>query len=53
MDLRLMHKFALVTGGLGTPEEVANVITFLCCSGRESLVNGACVVTDGGESISF
>lgn len=39
-------------GRLGTPEEVANVITFLC-SERASFINGACIVVDGGESKSF
>lgn len=39
-------------GRLGTPEEVANVITFLC-SERANLINGACIVVDGGESRSF
>lgn len=39
-------------GRLGTPEEVANVVTFLC-SEKASLTNGACIVVDGGESKSF
>lgn len=39
-------------GRLGTPEEVANVVVFLC-SNKASLVNGACIVVDGGESKSF
>lgn len=39
-------------GRLGTPEEVANMVVFLC-SEKASLVNGACVVVDGGESRSF
>lgn len=43
-------KFPL--GRLGTPEEVAQVVVFLC-SEPASLVNGACVVVDGGESSSF
>jgi len=37
---------------LGTPEEVANMVVFLC-SEKASLVNGACIVVDGGESRSF
>jgi len=37
---------------LGTPEEVANVVVFLC-SEKASLVNGACIPIDGGESRSF
>ncbi len=39
-------------GRLGTPEEVASVITFLC-SERSNLINGTCIVVDGGESRSF
>jgi 3-oxoacyl-[acyl-carrier protein] reductase len=37
---------------MGTPEEVANVAVFLCSS-KASLVNGACITVDGGESRSF
>lgn len=39
-------------GRMGKPEEVANVVGFLC-SEEASLVNGACITVDGGESISF
>lgn len=39
-------------GRLGTPEEVANAVVFLC-SEKASLINGACLVIDGGESRSF
>ena len=39
-------------GRMGTPEEVANVVVFLC-SEVASLVNGACIMVDGGESRSF
>jgi 3-oxoacyl-[acyl-carrier protein] reductase len=42
--------FAL--GRLGTPEEVAKVVAFICSEGA-SLLNGACVAVDGGESRSF
>lgn len=42
--------FAL--GRLGTPEEVAAVVAFVC-SERASLVNGTAVVVDGAESRSF
>jgi 3-oxoacyl-[acyl-carrier protein] reductase len=35
----------------GRPEEVAAVVTFLC-SEQASLVNGACIVVDGGQSRS-
>ena len=39
-------------GRLGTPEEVADVVTFLC-SVKASLVNGASILVDGGESSTF
>ena len=39
-------------GRMGTPEEVANVVVFLC-SEQASLVNGANIVVDGGQSKSF
>lgn len=42
----------LPLGRLGTPEEVANVVIFLC-SDLASLVNGSCISVDGGESKSF
>lgn len=39
-------------GRLGTPEEVASVVAFLC-SPKASLVNGACIAVDGGQSHKF
>lgn len=39
-------------GRLGTPEEVASVVVFLC-SDQASLVNGANITVDGGQSRSF
>jgi len=42
----------LPLGRLGTPEEVANVVTFLC-SQKSSFVNGSCIMVDGSESWSF
>ena len=39
-------------GRLGTAEEVADVVAFLC-SAKASLVSGACVVVDGGQSGSL
>lgn len=39
-------------GRLGNPEEVANVVAFIC-SERAALLNGACIAVDGGESRSF
>ena len=46
----LDEKFPL--GRLGTPEEVAHVVEFLC-SEHATLVNGSNIVVDGGESTSF
>jgi 3-oxoacyl-[acyl-carrier protein] reductase len=37
---------------LGTPEEVASAVAYLC-SAQASHINGACVVVDGGKSASF
>ena len=45
-------KADLPLGRPGTPEEVANVVAFVC-SERASLVNGAAIAVDGGESRSF
>lgn len=42
----------LPLGRLGTPEEVASAIIFLC-STQASLINGACIAVDGSESRSF
>lgn len=39
-------------GRLGTPEEVAAAVVFLC-SRQASLVNGANITVDGGQSRSF
>ena len=39
-------------GRLGTPEEVASLITFICSS-QASLVNGANITVDGGQSKSI
>ena len=39
-------------GRMGTPEEVASVVVFLC-SELASLVNGAQVVVDGGQTHSY
>jgi len=38
-------------GRFGTPQEVASVVAFLC-SRQASLVNGACLAVDGGQSRS-
>ncbi|MCX7885944.1 MAG: SDR family oxidoreductase [Verrucomicrobiae bacterium] len=42
----------LPLGRPGTPEEVAAAVVFLC-SVQASLINGACLAVDGGESRSF
>ncbi len=41
----------LPLGRFGTPEEVADAVTYLC-SERAALVNGACLPVDGGQSRS-
>jgi 3-oxoacyl-[acyl-carrier protein] reductase len=41
----------LPLGRFGSPEEVGSVVAFLC-SRAASLVNGACVAVDGGQSRS-
>jgi 3-oxoacyl-[acyl-carrier protein] reductase len=41
----------LPLGRFGTPEEVGDVVAFLC-SRRASLINGACLPVDGGQSRS-
>ena len=42
----------LPLGRMGAPDEIAGVVKFLCSS-EASLVNGACIVVDGGESRSY
>ncbi|MEK6883180.1 MAG: SDR family NAD(P)-dependent oxidoreductase [Nanoarchaeota archaeon] len=37
---------------IGSPEDVANLVTFLC-SEKAKHITGACIVVDGGESYSF
>lgn len=46
----IKEKFPL--GRLGTPEEVANVVVFIC-SEKASLINGASIAVDGSEGRSF
>ncbi len=48
---RMLHQY-FPLGRLGTPEEVAAAVVFLC-SKKAALLNGACVTVDGGESRSF
>jgi 3-oxoacyl-[acyl-carrier protein] reductase len=45
-------KDQLPLGRPGTPEEVADVVAFVC-SQQAKLINGACIAVDGGESRSF
>lgn len=47
-----MVKRELPFGRFGTPDEVADVVTFLS-SARAAWVAGACVVVDGGQSRMF
>ena len=37
---------------IGSPKDVANLVTFLCGE-KVIYINGACIVIDGGESRSF
>jgi 3-oxoacyl-[acyl-carrier protein] reductase len=43
---------AFPLGRLGTPEEVAEVVAFIC-SDQARLINGAAIAVDGGESHAF
>jgi 3-oxoacyl-[acyl-carrier protein] reductase len=47
-----MVKRELPFGRFGTPEEVADVVTFLA-SPRAAWVSGACIVVDGAQSHAF
>lgn len=52
-EKKRIHKISrTVMGQLGTPQDVASVVTFLC-SDQAHYVNGACWTVDGGESLSF
>ncbi len=48
-DLPQSFRNSLPMGRMGTPQEVANVVSFLC-SDKASFVNGANIIVDGGES---
>ena len=37
---------------IGKPEDVANIVVFLC-SDKAKYINGACITVDGGESHAF
>jgi len=41
-----------VKAPVGQPEDVANIVTFLC-SNRAKFINGSCIVVDGGYSHAF
>ena len=42
---------SLPRGQFGTPDEVSNLVVFLC-STKASYINGASILIDGGESPS-
>jgi len=51
-ELREFIKRELPLGRLGTPEEIANAVVFIC-SERASLLNGASIPVDGGQGKSI
>ena len=51
-DLKQIISWKHPIGRLGTPNEVASVVAFVS-STHASLINGACISVDGGESKSF
>lgn len=51
-EVKEFIKRELPLGRFGTPEEVANLVVFIC-SERAGLINGACIPIDGGQGKSF
>ncbi len=51
-ELEEFIKNELPLGRLGTPEEIANVVAFIC-SERAALLNGASIPVDGGQGRSI
>lgn len=47
-----MIKAAVPMGRFGTPEEIADAVVFLCSS-RARFITGACLVVDGGQTVSL
>jgi len=52
INIKKMLKEKFPLGRFGTPEEVADVIAFIC-SDRASLINGTTIAVDGAESKCF
>lgn len=51
-EIRAEHVAAIPAGRVGTPEEFADVVTFLC-SGRAGFVTGTAIRVDGGAVHGF
>lgn len=51
-EFKRIMDIQLPLGRLGTPEEVANVVVFVC-SEKAAFLNGACISVDGAEGKSF
>ncbi len=45
-------RYKIIPKIFGKPEDVANIVVFLC-SNKAKHINGACITVDGGESHAF